>query len=721
MSALTTLRFIFHPSLTYLDPNTFHGLVNLKVLHLVKSGVHSVGMLAQALKPSILPKLFELQLNENTFKNISQNDFSPMTGSSLTELTMISCGIEYIHPSSLGPFRELTDVSLGENRFDSTTLVGLLNETFNMRIDLQRLNLYASGFRVSLPADLSEIIAASNISDLILFRNQFDVIDNKTIPALMPNLISLDLSDVSAQTIDNHAFTNFPNLKTLILSNNRLSYFAASNYLSKLSYLELQENSDNYGSEFFLTRSEFHKMPLQSLDLKLSRLLLLTKTDFGYIPHLRTLNLKNCSIIRIEEETFKGLENLTFLSLENNMFFERWIMHHFDIFEGLGNLKILLLGGNDISHLRTPRGYLLKYLENLRTLGLNRNNLQVITYEDFAPLKKLERLDISYNFLIAWDDRIFLQNNLIYFKLSGNKLAYLSDGMVRDFHNLTFIDLDFNSFSCNCRFSKKLSSNKDDLNRFLNLIKNRDVFCLKPSNVTLGVFYRNVRDSLLDCDMKKDNALVVIIPSVIVLVILTVLGVLGYVYRWHIKYWAFLVKLHLIKKGKIGNVLEEGYVNYQYDAFVSYCNQDQNFVVRLVNMLENYEPYLKLCVYERDFQVGSVLAESVLENITHSRKTLIIVSNSYAKSYWCKWESQIVEHHRLFFENPNLKKLDQSIVLIKLGPLDESHLTPTLKYLLKTRIYLQWDPEEEKQKIFWRKLRQFLAPNKEIIVHYTHI
>ncbi|KAL3272572.1 hypothetical protein HHI36_014042 [Cryptolaemus montrouzieri] len=143
--------------------------------------------------------------------------------------------------------------------------------------------------------------------------------------------------------------------------------------------------------------------------------------------------------------------------------------------------------------------------------------------------------------------------------------------------------------------------------------------------------------------------------------------------------------------------------------------------MRLMRMLENHEPCLKLCVYERDFQVGSIISESVLEHIAKSRKTLLIVSNSYAKSYWCNWESQIAEHHRLFFENPNGDCVDESIVVIKLGPVSDVHLNPTLKYLLKTRIYLQWDSDDDKQKVFWQKLRQFLTPPKSELVESTNL
>ncbi|KAL3272573.1 hypothetical protein HHI36_014043 [Cryptolaemus montrouzieri] len=335
MTKLTTLSFIFNPLLLSLHPDTFQGLVNLKELHLVKNGLHSIKQLSVTLKANILPKLYKLNLNENIFKNISEFDFHPMEGSSLVELNMILCGIEHIHPRALKPLKELAALRVGENRIDFDFLIDMLRETLDMGINLQLLDLYSSGFRTYKHRSLLEIVAKSNISTLILARNQFDILDNESFPLLMPSLISLDLSDVSAQSINNQAFTNLPNLRTLILAKNKLSFFGASEQLPNLTYLDLQENTDVYGWEFFLTRSEFKRMKLEYLSLENTRLILLTKTDFGYIPELRILNLKKCNILKIEDDTLSGLVNLKTLNLEDNRFFRVWVIFYFEIFRDL--------------------------------------------------------------------------------------------------------------------------------------------------------------------------------------------------------------------------------------------------------------------------------------------------------------------------------------------------------------------------------------------------
>ncbi|XP_044759413.1 toll-like receptor 2 [Coccinella septempunctata] len=724
MTNLTVLSFIFNPQLTTLHPDTFQGLINLKELNLVKNGFHSIKILTVALKPSILPNLTKLGLNENVFRNVSEDDFEPMQGSNVEELNLILCAIKHIHSRSLGPLEKLQALRLGDNRFDVSELTNLLVDTLSMGADLKLLDLFSSGFRGSMPISVLEVIGRSNISYLILSRNQFDVIDNELFPIHMPNLNILDLSDVSAQQIHDQAFLHLPNLRTLILGKNRLSFFAASNHLPNLTYLDLRSNTDTDGWEFFLTKSEFRRMNLEYLDLQYTRLLLLSKTDFGYMPNLRILNLKNCSVVRIEDYTFKGLTSLKVMNLENNRFIKMWMSprFEFDIFGGLGHLEVVLLGGNDITTMRSPtKRFLLKYLENIKHLGLNRNSLQTISSEDFASFTKLEILDISENHILSWDYRIFPHVKLRKFYGSLNKISYLSDAMLADFDSLESIKLDFNSFMCDCATKDKMSSNKTALKKFSRLIKDQDLFCVRPNiNQTLTDFVQKIVDSSLGCD-PGINILLIAIPTSTFLVVVVILGVLGYLYRWHIRYWAFLVRLYLTRKGKIRKTTKKGYTNFKFDAFVSYCNKDQNFVIRLVKMLETQEPFLRLCVYERDFQIGSVISESVLEYITNSRKTVLIVSDAYAKSYWCNWETQIAEHHRLFFENPNGDCVDESIVLIKLGKINEAHLNPTLKYLLKTRIYLEWHADAQRENVFWQKLKQFLTPPTNDNVEMTNL
>ncbi|KAJ8966207.1 hypothetical protein NQ314_003687 [Rhamnusium bicolor] len=682
---LTNLSISFNPKLKTLDPYSFEGLINLRILFLIKNGFSNVYDVTPSLSPLILPKLFKLSLNENNFINIFSSDFRPMENSSLEELNLVLCRLEEMDPDCFAPLKKLEVLRLGENSFNTTTITEVIATSIKLGIPLKLLNLYAVGFRKSPPKKLMEAIAKSNISNLNLSKNQFEVIRSDSFP-YMPNLHVLDLREVLALEINNDAFSNLPNLKTLMLSGNKLPTIPEGVLLGNLTYLDLQQNSNNlfYSSYFSIANGKFSNMKqLSYLNLNFNRLNHLLNTSFVGLTNLRILGLKNGTIYHIQNDTFAPMSNLVFLNLENNHFVKNSPFGiEGDIFKGLGHLQVLLLGGCGISYL-SKYGNPFVHLKSLAHLGLERNQLTTLSPTDFSCL--------------------------------------LSGAMLDDFSNLTELELQENPFSCDCQsyviFDAWMHIKNNVMNNF-----QLEVHCAFPeamSNYSLVDYFKNVHNGTMFCDTHKSSPrLVVILPLVLLLLFFVSLAIFVYYYRWHIRYWIFLTRLYLSRKGKIKPRTEEkGYTNYAYDAFVSYSNEDRNFVVRLVSMLENYEPFLKLCVYERDFEIGTIISESVLESVAKSRKTLLVISDHYAKSQWCRWESQIAEHHRLFFENENGEYVDDALVLIKLGPVNESHLTPTLKYLLKTRIYLQWEVDEKKQKVFWHKLRYTLAtPKHEQIV-----
>ena len=191
-------------------------------------------------------------------------------------------------------------------------------------------------------------------------------------------------------------------------------------------------------------------------------------------------------------------------------------------------------------------------------------------------------------------------------------------------------------------------------------------------------------------------ALCVIAP----LMVLAALG--GYAFyrsRW-------LIRLHFFRKRLSKTALVEiaAGQDYTYDAFVSYSNEDHGFVARLVGMLENTPPHYKLCVYERDFTAGTVLNDCIMQSIATSRKVVLIVSENFVQSHWCLWELHLAQHSLL-------EEKRNGLILVVIGKLKMGQLPPTLRFLMKTRIYLEWDPDPRKQHLFWERLRGALAPS----------
>ncbi|KAI8485440.1 hypothetical protein Bbelb_368030 [Branchiostoma belcheri] len=81
---------------------------------------------------------------------------------------------------------------------------------------------------------------------------------------------------------------------------------------------------------------------------------------------------------------------------------------------------------------------------------------------------------------------------------------------------------------------------------------------------------------------------------------------------------------------------------YKYDFFVSYSSKDDEWVVGvLVKTLE--ETYgFKGLVHDRDFHVGKSIIENISHGIDQSFKTILVLSENFLRSTWCRYEMQQV-------------------------------------------------------------------------------
>lgn len=139
-----------------------------------------------------------------------------------------------------------------------------------------------------------------------------------------------------------------------------------------------------------------------------------------------------------------------------------------------------------------------------------------------------------------------------------------------------------------------------------------------------------------------------------------------------------------------------------FDAFVSYSSKDEAFVIEhLAPVLENGVPPYKLCLHYRDFPVGAYIADTIVQAIDSSRRTIMILSKNFIKSEWCRFEFKSA-HHQV------LRDRRRRLIVILLGDLPQKELDPDIQLYLKTNTYLQWG-----DKLFWQRLR-FALPDAEI-------
>lgn len=729
MAKLEQLSMSYNTALKSIDKNAFEGLVNLRSLTLIGNGFTNLNQLTFAFRPLVLPSLRILDLAENTFSTIQEDTFLPMIGTNLTKLYIKLCRIDDIHPLGFLPLKNLEVLHVGENDLNSSHIENFLIEMMVHKINLTSLDLSGMGFRKQPPWYLLEIIAKTTIKRLSLAKNQFEILADNIFPK-MENIELIDVRKVMAMTVGRNTFEprKFPNLKVLLLGGNNLPGIHGKHLSSQLLCLDMSSNLGNPETPvyFEIDRDTFlESRGLRYVNLAFNRIKSIYNYTFRGLDKIRIMNLENGTIYYIGPGTFKSTKRLQVLNLANNPLTGNENLTS-PQFEGLNELKTLSLQNCGIKKFNDDDN-IFEMMPNLMKLILKNNQLYYITAETLKPMKFLEILDLSENLLIAWWNPLFLDAGVTprQLLLTNNKISHFSISMIQDISYLlesnknssTVIDLMDNVFVCDCNsmYTTYLWLQVNGSTAIQNFFASSNFQCSSPDIWEDRKVSQYLSSSVktLHCmfyhKISRIMLLVWTAPSVIAITVVVAIAIVVYKYRIYIRYWLFLAKMALGRKFIRKTLMADKSLNkgYKYDAFVSYCFDDREFILEMITQLETNPPYLKLCVSERDFEVGSFISEAIVTCINESRYILLVISNNFAKSQWCRWETQLAEYHRLFLEDGTTY---DPLVLVRIGDLDNKHLTPTLKYLLKTKIYLTWN--EYQPDIFWKKLRTVLGKKK---------
>lgn len=726
LSNLEQLSISYNTRLRTIDEKLFIGLKKLRNLTMVNNGFINIADITITLQPKYLPSLRRVDLSENIFGSISKNAFTIMEGTELNSLKIALCQIDLIDVNSFLPLKKLKELHIGQNDLDSITIEKFIIKMTERGINLVHLDLSSMGFKKYLPRMLLSAIANSTIKRLILAQNKFETIIDDSFP-IMPNIELLDLRKVSTVSIGPNAFNpeKFPNLIALLLGGNNLPGIHAKHLSTQLKLLDISHNPGNPSSPvyFEITKDTFlESRHLQVLNLSHNRIKSIFDYTFRGLNELKILSLENGTLFHIGPGTFMSTKNLHMLNLANNPLMANENLTKTQ-FEGLDSLEILILSKCGIKDIYEDNN-MFEAMPNITHLMLNDNQLIYLREDIFVPLKNLEVLDLSGNLLIAWWKPLFATHGIQpkQILVGNNKITHFSLGMLQDMdyllqNNKEMLSLELmdNVFVCDCN-NMYIAYTWLQVNGSVILkeyFENSNFQCSAPDmweKRKIADYFVSIQN--IECVMyeKISNLMLLVwtLPSLFIIVFLLVTIVMIYRYRIYIRYWLFLAKVALgrtfIRKSLRANINTNKI--HKYDAFVSYCNEDRDFVLEIVSELEMKPPYLKLCIYERDFEIGSFISESIMSSINDSRYILLIISNNFAKSQWCRWETQLAEYHRLFLSDGSYW---DPLVLVRIGEVESKYMTPTLKYLMKTKIYLAWSDQGE---MFWAKLRKVLAKDR---------
>jgi Leucine-rich repeat (LRR) protein len=284
-----------------------------------------------------LTKLRELDLSSVDMSLLVPDSLMNLS-SSLSSLKLIACGLQGKLLSSMGIFKHLQYLRLGENN-----LTGPIPHDFDQLTELVSLDLSSNNYLSIEPIFFDKIVQnLTKLRDLALGSVNMSLVAPNSLTNLSSSLSSLSLWGCGLQGKFPGNIFLLPNLESLDLSYNEglTGSFPSSNLSNVLSELSLSN-----------TRISVY----------------LEKDLISNLKSLEYMSLRNCNIIRSDLALLGNLRRLTNLDLSNNNFSG-------EIPSSLGNLTRLTnldLSSNNFSG-QIPSS--LGNLTQLAFLDLSSNN-----------------------------------------------------------------------------------------------------------------------------------------------------------------------------------------------------------------------------------------------------------------------------------------------------------------------------------------------------------
>ncbi|XP_067667469.1 toll-like receptor 4 [Haliotis asinina] len=220
--------------------------------------------------------------------------------------------------------------------------------------------------------------------------------------------------------------------------------------------------------------------------------------------------------------------------------------------------------------------------------------------------------------------------------------------------------------------------------------------CVDDSNRKRSL--KDIHQIVFELDKKCTSYLSLSIGVLCFVVLVLSLSITGIVYRfrWKLRYLYYLVRIK--HRGFLAaEEEEESGPQFEYDAFISYADEDRGFVVEDMRRILEGQRGLRLCIHHRDFLVGEAIAANILNAIRSSRKTVAILSRNFLRSYWCKYEVEMAKMESIYTGR-------NTLLVVVLEKIPVKYLPPNIVELMQQDSYVEYTNDQEGQEVFWENL-----------------
>ncbi|XP_035791305.1 uncharacterized protein LOC118466305 isoform X2 [Anopheles albimanus] len=428
-------------TIVYISPQAFAGLDELYSVNLTNSGIDLI-------HPDTFvnnTKLRLLTLSGNDLSAMqSVNHNTPYTdymlkAPSVEELDLSRCKLQELQPNAFNELKNIIFINLSENN-----LSNLPQGIFDNVETIEELDLSMNNI-AELP---KHIFAKTSLAILHLRHNKI----SNNVDFVTADLQKLDLSFCRIRSINNQMFKGMDGLTNLILKGNHIEKIKPMAFISLRSLRQIDlsyNNLDQISAQTFIGNKMLDIIRLNN-NPALKRLPNEGFESSYNVPfNVYFMDISNCDISELADNTFKTMPQLTRLNLAwNNLQTIRpAVMAH------LSKLMDLDLSNNMITELDDKT---FQNNRNLNTLNLSGNQISSLVSKLFQPLQYLSELDISdCDLRTIWEDssdkikREEVLPNLKRLNASYNELTavYVSD--LETMAKLRVLDIRNNSLTCN--------------------------------------------------------------------------------------------------------------------------------------------------------------------------------------------------------------------------------------------------------------------------------
>ncbi|XP_050393690.1 toll-like receptor 4 [Patella vulgata] len=676
--------------------------------------------------------------NCNT-QNITNNSFTNVPNIEI--LVLSNCQITQIDSFAFSMFSKLQFLDLSGNRklgFDAATLPLKNLNSAAFRI-LNISCIYETfGLGTEVTSDQVYRFKHLNITELYLDHNRIQLFEDGVPYNLSSTIKIVSITD------------NIPIFGTYMLEFNVLKNIicidASYQYFSHLPMTPVYESCDiipdrhyfhnncPYFNETIIHHlsnkhphddSDLIEDQVSDTDTHISLLSWLTKSEeerdqyiIGVSPNIQYINVSHmklgCTIPRMTFATNRvkildfssnivnkwhgpilGITSLEWLSLSNNFCDEI----NEDFFKGSINLLSLYIGSNFLSFTFASdiSGSIFKPLSKLEILDISDNQITVLPSVFLHAQIKLKYLDLSNNRMKQWTLDIDHMNYLTFIDLGNNSLSTLPLSL-RKFGDLQkakgtilTINLLGQTLLCTCQnldFLKWMETNTT------NFVRRNEYTCenLHGKMIQLNDLKAIVLNLEKEC--ASWTVMIVVLTSSMAIIITVMVSSVIYRYRWKLRYLYYVRRNKYRQYAALANDLDN---QFDFNAFISYADEDRRIVV--TDMIEKLETQqgMQLCIHHRDFLVGEVIAANISNAVRNSKKTLILLTKNFLKSYWC-----IYELNMALMESISTGRNVVIVIIYEHIPVKD--LPHELIQLMRKDSYVEYTDDPEGNIVFWDSL-----------------